>query len=397
MPARAKSSLPAPTAEAAAHSRRLRALIERRIVQAGGAIPFDEYMRVVLYESGLGYYMAGSSKLGPGGDFITAPEISPLLAQGLAAQCAAALEALDGGGLIEFGAGSGGLAVDLVRALEARRCLPDFYAIVEPSAELRERQVRAIADRLGSLPVRVEWWSSLPAQPVQGIIVCNEVLDAMPVKRFRTTGAGMQELCVTARAGCFEWCSVEPSPELRAAWEALRGALSAELPEGYESEINVQARAWLAALAALLERGMILCCDYGYPRHEYYHPQRDRGTLICHYRHRAHDDPFWWPGLQDISAFVDFTAWADAAVELGFEVAGYTSQAAFLAATALPSASAAAPTTLAELRAVNAAKTLLLPGEMGEKFKLLALRRDCACALPAFDLHDQRHRLCAPI
>jgi len=382
--------LPEPPAEALAHSRRLQARIREEIEAAGGSIGFDRYMELALYAPALGYYSAGARKIGTDGDFITAPELSPLFSRCVARQAAQVLDALGGGTILELGAGSGRMAADILAELAALDLLPVRYLVLEPSGELRQRQQATLAERCPAQASRVEWLDSLPAEPVEGVILGNEVVDALPVKRFRHHG-GWQELCVTAGAEGFAW-------RAEAAGEALVRALETSLPalpDDYESEIDLNLPAWMTAVTGALARGMVLLTDYGLPRAAYYHPQRDRGTLICHYRHRAHEDPFLYPGLQDITAWVDFSALADAGTAAGLALAGYTTQAHFLLAGGLePMAAEVDPAdTRAQTELSRQIKLLTLPSEMGERFKAMAFTRGDVPVPDGFGLRDLTHTL----
>lgn len=379
--------LPAPTADEQAHSARLTALIRDEIARAGGAIDFARYMDLALYAPGLGYYSAGKTKFGAAGDFVTAPEISPLFARCLAVQCTQVLNALGGGDVLEAGAGSGRLAVDLLTALEAQGALPETYYILELSADLRERQAQALRERAPQIAARVRWLSELP-ETFRGVVIANELLDAMPVERFRIGPEGVEQMQVRAQGDRFVW-DAHPAP---AALAARVSAL--HLPEGYVSEVNPKAQAWVASIAARLTAGAVLLVDYGFPRAEFYHPDRSQGTLMCHYRHRAHGDPLTLVGLQDITAHVDFTAIAEAAHDAGLAVLGYTSQAAFLLALGLTRFAEEAPDDArARFSAAQQVKMLTLPTEMGELFKVLALGRGVEPPLAGFSLQDRRARL----
>ena len=372
--------LPPPSSSALEVSAELTRVIRAEIRSAGGWLDFSRYMELVLYTPGLGYYSAGSAKLGPSGDFVTAPELSGLLGRALARTLRAELGGTAAPVILELGAGSGALVAQILDALADLR---PTYLILEPSADLRERQARSLARFAG----RVSWLDRLPAQPNAHAVIANEVLDALPVSRFAKWGERIVPLGAVEQGDGFAWADGPGRDELTVAVGALERALGAPLPDGYESEIALQLPAWLASVAAVIDRGCMLLVDYGLVRREYYHPQRSAGTLICHYRHRAHDDPFLYPGLQDISAWVDFSACADAARAEGLDVAGFTTQAQFLLATL----GAEPPTTgtdAAALRERSALKTLLLPGEMGERFKVLMLRKGAAFGgeLPGRDL-----------
>ena len=348
-------------------------------------------MELALYAPGLGYYMAGSTKLGAAGDFITAPELSPLFAQCLARQAAQ----LVGAGIpdiLEVGAGSGALAAGLLETLAALDRLPRRYLILEVSAELRERQRERCARCAPELVERIEWIETLPER-LSATVVVNEVLDAMPVHVVRCRSGRLEEMGVgvSANGDNFER-RYRP-----AAGELLSIAESLALPEDYESEINLAARGFIRRIGTLLERGAMFLIDYGFPAAEYYHPQRLRGTLMCHYRHRAHDDPFIMPGLQDITAHVDFTAMAEAAAGCALSILGYTTQAQFLINCGILDALSATPVD--DVRAyaplATQAQKLLSPAEMGELFKVLAVGRAIDEPLLGFSHGDRTPALAA--
>jgi SAM-dependent MidA family methyltransferase len=374
--------LPAPSADALAVSNALGAQIRAEIARAGGWIDFARYMELALYAPGLGYYSAGSAKLGAGGDFVTAPELSDLLARALARTLRHDLERLAAPAILEVGAGTGALAAQLLEALADGQ---PSYLILETSAELRERQQRMLA----RFAPRVRWLDRLPERPFEGAIIANEVLDALPVTCFVKRGHRAVPRGVVARANELAWADGPSSRELDDAVSAVERALGRSLEENYRSEISRSLPAWIRTLADALEQGSMVLVDYGLVRREYYHEQRSGGTLRCHYRHRAHDDPFVYPGLQDITAWVDFSACADAAREAGLVVEGFTTQAQFLLATlaAEPPPNA---TDSAAVRALSSMKTLVLPGEMGERFKVMLLRkRSSGAALPGRDLRGR--------
>lgn len=370
------TELPPPDADALALSARLEARIRDDIAAAGGRIGFDAYMQRALYEPGLGYYVNGLRKFGPGGDFVTAPERSPLFARTLARQVAQVQDALPGGEVLEFGPGSGALAAGLLAELERLDRLPARYLMLELSADLQQRQREAIAQRVPHLAARVEWLTRLPER-FSGIAIANEVLDAMPVRRFRFTPAGLAELCVVVQDGALRLGAV-PTADANVAGR-LAGL---DLPTGYETEINFAAEAWVRCVSEWLEAGLVLLIDYGYPRAEYYHPQRAAGTLRCHYRQRAHDDALCWPGLQDITAHVDFSAVAQTGCAAGLTLAGFASQAQFLINCGLPQLlEAVDPAGPDYLDLALQARQLLLAQAMGEAFKVLGFTR----ALPGFE------------
>jgi SAM-dependent MidA family methyltransferase len=386
-------SPPPPGADEQAHSDKLAKLIRDEIAAAGGGIPFARYMELCLYAPGLGYYSAGLRKFGAGGDFVTAPELSPLFGRSIARTCAAVLQDT-GGDILEFGAGSGRLAVDLLRELESLDCLPGRYLVLERSAELRQRQQLLLQRELPGLFPRVIWLDRLPAQPLEGVLLGNEVLDAMAVERFRWDGVQAQQYCVGAGESGFRWQLQTPDD---AALVALMADIAheCELAPAYVSEVNAGLRPWLRGAAGCLRRGLLLLIDYGYPRSEYYHPQRSSGTLLCHYRQHAHDDPLILPGLQDITAHVDFTAVAEAAVAAGLSVSGYTTQAHFLLDCGIDGllTDAGPGGGVDYLRLAQQAKTLMLPGEMGERFQCIGLTRDLDIDIPGFQGQDLRYRL----
>ena len=384
--------LPLPDDDALRHSQALQRLIHAEIDRAAGKLPFDRYMELALYAPGLGYYSAGSQKFGEGGDFVTAPELSVLFSRALARQCAEILRKIGDAEIIEFGAGSGAMAVELLSELERQQALPRRYCILELSAELRARQQQALKARLPHLFERIIWLDQLPSG-FRGVVLANEILDAMPVQRFCWREAGLRELCVGHDGERLALIPAEPS-------EALATAVNAFAERyGWQgescSEINLRAAPWITSLGAMLEEGVALLIDYGFPRHEYYHPQRTQGTLMCHYRHRAHDDALLWPGLQDITAHVDFTAVAEAALQAGLAVRGYTSQANFLLGNGLLEmlAELGQGDSRAQLTLSNQVKRLTMPGEMGELFKVMALGKAWQGPLSGFALRDERARL----
>ena len=382
------SSLPAPSVDARAHSDRVAAHIHDEIARAGGWISFARFMELALYAPGLGYYMAGARKLGAEGDFTTAPELGALYGHTLARAAAETL-AVAGDEILEIGAGTGALAASLLEELERLGRLPQRYLIVELSPELRARSRDTLAARVPHLMERVAWLNGLPPA-VSGFVIGNEVLDAMPVQLVRTIAAGIEEAGVAVGSReAFEW-AYRP-----AAGAVARAARALDLPEGYTTEIGLVAGAFVATLARAIERGVALFVDYGFPRREYYHPQRHRGTLMCHYRHRAHDDPFFLPGLQDITAHVDFTAVAESARAAGADVLGYTTQAQLLVNCGLTDVMARVPAEDAKryLPLAAAANKLTSPSEMGELFKAIAFGRGVPDGLAAFRSGDRRQAL----
>ncbi|MBK1691332.1 class I SAM-dependent methyltransferase [Ectothiorhodospira mobilis] len=390
------SPLPEPDPEALKVSRRLARQIQEESNAGGGWLSFRRYMELALYAPGLGYYAAGSHKLGRGGDFVTAPEISPVFGQCLARQCAQVLRALDGGSILEFGAGSGRLAVDMLRALDDLGTLPQAYAILEPSPDLRQRQEAAVAELPPDLRARVHWRDTLPDPgSFRGVMLGNEVLDAMPVEVFRWDGAQVQERGVCMGERGLEWAERPAGEALAERVAALRAELGDTWPPDYLSEWNPGLGPWVRALGESLEQGVVLLLDYGYPRAEYYSPERHRGTLIAHYRHRALEDPLAWPGLMDITANVDFTAVAEAGRAAGLALLGYTSQAWFLMGAGLESVLAARASEDPGEQVALAAQVrmLTLPSEMGERFQVMALGRGMSVPLDGFTGRDLSRRL----
>jgi SAM-dependent MidA family methyltransferase len=384
--------LPIPSTEALQQSERLLARIRAEIAASNGWLPFTRYMELALYAPGQGYYSGGAHKFGPAGDFITAPELTPLFGQALANQVADIMAA-SAPQLIEVGAGTGLLAADLLAALEATGQVPERYAILEVSGELRERQFDTLAQRVPHLASRVEWLDDLPER-FSGAVVANEVLDVMPVHLVVASAEEVVERGVTESAeGGLTWADRPLTDTLRAAVDAL--ALPRPSQGEYLTELNLAAPAWLREWARRLDRGALLLIDYGYPRAEYYLPQRSTGTLQCYHRHHAHGNPLLWPGLNDITAFVDFTAMADAAFEAGLEVYGYTSQAQFLYNCGLLEhlARRGPETSAGYIRAARAAQRLTTPQEMGELFKVLAVGRDMPQPLRGFARGDRLHVL----
>jgi SAM-dependent MidA family methyltransferase len=384
--------LPAPAADALAHSERVRTEVAERIAGNGGFLSFAEYMDTVLYAPGLGYYSAGAEKFGAAGDFVTAPELGSVFARCLARLAGPALRQLGGGVILEVGGGSGALAADLLLALRDEP--PDRYLLLDVSGDLRDRQRRTLAAQVPELLHRVTWLDALPAEPINGVLLANEVLDALPVERIRMRHGRPSQLGVQILGGRLVWAE-QPAPvPLAAAVEELQAALGQTLPDGYTAEIGLRHAAWLGSLLATLGRGLALCIDYGGTRREIYHAERSEGTLVCHYRHRQHADPFFLPGLQDLTAWVDFSAAADAAVDAGLKVAAYATQAHTLLASGVlddvqKSGRVADPARLRELQEIQ---RLLLPGEMGERFKVLALTRDFTPDFP-LTVRDLRDRL----
>ncbi|CAB3882400.1 SAM-dependent methyltransferase [Achromobacter dolens] len=389
----APANLPPLSPAAQAHSEAAAAHLRAAIAAASGWLPFDHWMAEALYAPGLGYYAAGNVKLAdpdaqaPAGDFVTAPQLTPLFARTLARQAAQVLRQTDTQAVLEFGAGTGALAEGVLRELDALGLQDTQYLILEVSADLRARQ----AERLAPFGERVRWLDALPDR-FRGCVLANEVLDAMPVSLFRWSDDGTvleRGVAWDATQG-FVWEDRPAPPRLAEAVTARMPALA-----GYVSEINPQAEAWIDAMGRWLEQGAALLIDYGFPQGEYYHPQRAGGTLMCHLRHHAHGDPFTAPGLQDITAHVDFTAMADAAQAAGLQVLGYTSQARFLMNAGLMELLAQLDPSDARAyaQAVAPVQKLLSEAEMGELFKVLAVGRGITQPLIGFARGDRLGKL----
>jgi len=382
------SSLPIPNADAQAHSQKLSALIQNRIIEDNGWISFADFMQMALYQPQLGYYSGGAKKFGIGGDFVTAPEISPLFAQALANQAAQVLADTQGS-ILELGAGTGKLAADLLLALQGLSQLPEHYFILEVSAHLRQIQLETLQRLLPSeLMARVTWLDTLPNDFV-GMIVGNEVLDAIPVHLIHNTAEGLCERGVAYDAG-FIW---QDKPLI--SGDLFEIAKAMVLPKGYLTEICPAASGLIASLGQALKRGVIIMLDYGFAAHEYYHPQRNTGTLMCHYQHYAHAEPLIHAGLQDITAHVDFTAIAHAGVNSGLLLGGFCSQARFLMNSGiLQLLSQVSPHDMAQYAPLAAAaQKLLSPAEMGDLFKVIAFTREFDAPLLGFSAGDKSHTL----
>lgn len=382
-------SLPEPTPEEQAISDDLTALIRAQIDRTDGAISFARFMELALYAPQLGYYSAGQHKFGAVGDFVTAPELGPVFAQCLARQCAQIQALLQTADILEVGAGSGALAADLLPELERLGKLPGNYLILDISNSLRARQEQTLADKAPHLLKRVRWIDRLPRAGWRGIVLGNELLDAMPVERFRIHNEAIHSLLVGWEKNHFVWRE-RPAP-----FAVIERAVSLQQEHDYVSEIGFAAEGWIRSVADILHQGVILLIDYGFPRHEFYHPERRAGTLMCHYRHHAHSDPLVRVGLQDITAHIDFTAIATAGIESGLELLGYNSQAMFLLGCGLDEIAMGIDhnDARAHLQFTNAIKKLTLPHEMGELFKVIALGRGIHTPLRGFSLQDRRARL----
>lgn len=390
--------LPSPSAEAISHSQQLQHIINQAIAQEGGAISFARYMELALYCPGLGYYSAGARKFGAEGDFITAPELGNGFAYVLASTLASVLAQLDDSAVcFEVGAGTGALAEKVLLRLQELNQLPAQYWILEPSADLRERQqVRLHAALQPEIYARCLWLDSPPEDSWQGVLVANEVIDALPTTRFIIEQGEIFEECVALDAKQQFSRVMRPADGLVAgAVRHVERNVKREFEDGYCSEILPQLPYWIQAIAGTMQRGAMLYIDYGYPRDEYYLPERDDGTLICHYRHRVHGDYFIWPGLQDITASVDFTALAEAGVSAGFTLAGYCTQASFLLNNGLADYIAQTEQNsndVARYRENQHIKKLVMPGEMGERFQCMGFSINVDFSA-AFANNDLSYRL----
>ena len=391
--------LPVPDKLALKLSQDLQEKILLAIMDNGGSISFERYMQMALYEPGLGYYSAGSTKFGELGDFVTAPEVSPVYSRCLANQCQQVLSEISHACIFELGPGTGAMAIDIMQELERNNILPETYFMLEPAADLRQRQQLKIKDTIPQLEERFMWLDSLPEEKLKGVVLANEVMDAMPVKRI-VIDSEIEEYAVACNSGSnnpiqLQWIKRSIDEQLAADTEDLLDALDDKLPTPYIAEINCNIKPWLRSLNDFLDAGLILISDYGYPRHDYFHPQRQAGTLICHYRHHVHDDPFLYPGLQDITASVDFTAVAEAAIDIGLHVSGFNTQAHFLIACGLDRIVSEYGKDDVANRTVMTQQVskLTMPGEMGEKFKFIGLTKAFDIQLRGFGFVDQRSRL----
>jgi SAM-dependent MidA family methyltransferase len=389
----ARSILPEPPDDLKRLSRQLQQRL-RDAMRDDGCVSFARFMEMALYEPGLGYYSAGLHKLGAAGDFVTAPELGDVFGACVARQAEQIAAESGDWSVLEIGAGSGRLAASLLRELDPT-LLPQRYAILERSADLREVQRQTLAAAAPQHFDRVTWLDRPPSESWRGLVVANEVIDALAVERFEIRDGAVHQQCVRPADDGFTWCTRTAPAALKEAVRRLEADTGAPFADGYRSEIQLHLPAWLDTVTARLERGLVLFIDYGYPRREYYRAERRDGTLMCHYRHRAHDDVFFWPGLQDLTAWVDFTALAEAADACGLDVDGYTTQAMFLAACDLEAVlgekMAAAQDGGAALAAE--ARQLTLPGLMGERFQVMGLGRGLTREPRGFSLLDLRYRL----
>ncbi len=379
-PQRQAQTLPLPDADALAHSERLQALIRAQIRDNGGAIPFSRFMELALYAPGLGYYSAGASKFGESGDFVTAPEIGPIFAACVAESLAPVLQQLgEGARMLELGGGTGAFAEVALKRLLELDALPDRYAILEPSAELRHRQRERLQQRLSPPLFELCEWVDAPfADDWNGVLFANEVIDALPTPRFAIEMGEVYEEYVAIEQDQFVRVLRPADGFLSNAVRHVERQLGRALPDGYRSEVLPQLPYWLQAVSGGLKNGAMLFVDYGYPRGEFFLPERDDGTLRAYYRHRMHAEPLLWPGLQDITASVDFTALAEAGVAAGFDFAGYCSQASFLLGNGLAGVLERIERIADEgerLKRTQEVKRLTLPSEMGERFQAMGFEK----------------------
>lgn len=393
-----KASLPQPDADQRAHSERLAASL-RAEIRSNGPMPFARWMERCLYAPGLGYYSAGARKFGAGGDFVTAPELGPLFAQCVVTSLLPALQALDEPScFLELGAGSGAFAQAALMELAAQSALPGEYAILEPSADLRERQRSRLHEQLpAGIFARLRWLDAPPQQSWQGVLFANEVIDALPATRFAIRAGGVFEECVALDGEHFVSIDQAADDLLAQRVRELQAQIGRPFADGYRSELLPQLDAWMQSIAGSLARGVLMFVDYGHARDDYYAAERSGGTVQCYYQHRVHDDALALPGLQDITASVDFSAVANASAALRMNVHGYANQAQFLLGNGLVELHqrAAADADAAALYALaQQIKRLTLPEQMGERFKVLLLSRDMdAALLPDFSGIDRSARL----
>ena len=389
--------LPSPSEEAIQYSQQLSKQI-RTALARHKSMTFAQYMQKALYTPNLGYYTNNLAKFGEQGDFITAPEISPIFSRCLARQAQQVLQQLDEPNIVEFGAGRGVMARDILLELQNMGQTLTRYYIIELSAELQQRQKETLQNALPeTLFQKVVWLNQLPSTPISAVILANEVLDAMPFERLRIEPhhALRGYVRYNDKTTKFEW-DYQPITDrhLQKFTNRLIQHIGDVSEPGYETEINLHIKPWLESLNAILSQGAVLLIDYGYSREEYYQPARVMGTLRCHYQHRAHSNPFFYPGLQDITAHVDFTAVAESGFESGFKVAGYTTQANFLMGSGLlEMASDPNASVTEQIKTAQQLKTLTLPNEMGETFKVIALTKQFDQPLLGFSVRDLRHQL----
>ncbi len=390
-------SLPELAPEVLAHGAHVTAFVREQMAAAGGVLDFAEFMRLALYAPGLGYYAAGMAKFGGEGDFVTAPEVSPLFARALARQVAQCLQPMGAvAEVLEFGAGSGVLAVELLLTLERLGALPSRYVILEVSASLRAMQHERLLRDAPHLLARVAWLDTWPEHFV-GVMLGNEVLDAMPLRVLKVDDTGVSRLAVKSVSDGFDWARQDATAEDLNHLASLERQRGAPFPTGYRVEFHPDLPAWMAGLSHALQRGVVFLLDYGATAQELYATERWMGTMRCHVRHHAHDDPLVLVGVQDITAWVDFSRVAHEAARQGLDVLGYTTQAHFLLGCGLAEifeqSFASAAREVDRLQLAQGFKTLMMPGEMGERFKVIALGRGVEFDLLGFEMRDFRQRL----
>ncbi|MCH9694991.1 MAG: SAM-dependent methyltransferase [Gammaproteobacteria bacterium] len=387
-------TLPEPAMDSAAHSTRVSEHIGMRIDAAGGSISFAEFMHEALYAPGLGYYAAGTKKFGEAGDFVTAPEVSSVFGRVLARQIAELNGSASANNVMEIGAGSGKLAVDMLLALQQLDALPDSYQILEVSADLQQRQQEKLQSEVPHLFDRIHWLSGMPAA-FSGVIVANEVLDALPVERFVRRAEGAMQLRVGRSDAGFSTQEAKATRRLDDSIAGIEADLGHTLADGYVSDVCLAAQGWIDEVAACLDTGAILLFDYGVSRREYYAVDRSDGWLRCHFRHHAHNDPLINVGIQDITAWVDFSAIAAAAVANDLDILGFQTQSQFLLSGGLQTEMEqfAALPPVEQMKLTSEIKTLTLPGEMGENFKCMGLARGDIATPTAFQFTDRTKTL----
>ncbi len=379
------SMLPSLTRDEERHSAAATTLIRDRLTSAGGWLSFADFMELALYAPGIGYYSAGAVKIGASGDFVTAPEVSDLFSRCVARQCADVL-AETGGEILELGAGTGRMAATILKTLAEIGVLPDRYAILEVSADLSDRQRTRLMQLPSKLFERVVWLDKLPEKPIRGVMLANEVLDALPVQRFVVRNGVAHELGVGLAGADIGW--QETTADFAAATALVGG-----LPDSYTSEVCLRVEPWIAGVGQCLGQGALLLFDYGLPRAHYYHAQRTDGTLRCYFKQRAHENPFINIGVQDITAWVDFTRVGEAALAAGLEVTGFATQAAFLLGNGIEPMLSEPPDVAGRAKLAGEARRLMLPGEMGESFKVMAACRKLRKPLRGFAFQDLRKSL----
>ncbi len=389
LPRNQLSQLPEPVGDALAHTQICAAMLRDEIAKANGLLSFARFMELALYAPGLGYYAAGARKFGVDGDFVTAPEISSMFGQCLAQSIAEVLHET-GGDVLELGPGSGKLATDILLALDELVSLPAKYYLLEVSADLRERQQAALSTLPPHLSKRAVWLDRLPDNFV-GVVIANEVLDVVPVHLVTFSAGSIFERGVTVKEGALAWQDMPAVPELHSPAANIQAKyLHHAPPDGYLTEVAPSARGLVTSLAQSMKHGALIFIDYGFRGAEFYHPSRISGTLMCHYRHYAHTDPFLFPGLQDITAHVDFTAVADAGIAAGLDLLGYTTQANFLLASGLTDrlqrchTGIDAGSSANYLTLTNQVNRLVSPAEMGEFFKVIGFGKGLASPVTAF-------------